>query len=181
MKKNIFLFIVFICIVVLSYYMYKQVNKTATSSRISCQKEVATFERVYKPNDIKLVQAQIKNGSIRVHSSVQKAHYSRSKLFDYVKLSDMDKVVDEVLKKYHTISKETEKHLGITYYIYENDVNDPGKKTARSKLYAGYVVFQFYNKKQELIYQVQIDFMDKKGADIPKRIECSIKSFMTLK
>jgi len=180
-KNNIFLFIVFICVSVLSYYMYKQINKTAASSRISCQKEVATFERIYKPNDIKFVQAQIENGSIKVYSSVQKAHYSRSKLFDYVKLSDVDKIVEDTLKKYHTSSEKKEENLEINYYIYENDVNDPGKKTARSKLYAGYVVFQFYNQKQELVYQVQIDFMNKQGEDIPKRVECAIKSFMTLK
>jgi hypothetical protein len=161
--------------------MYQQVNKTATSSRISCQKEVATFERVYKPKDIRFAQEQIKNGHIKVSSSVQKAHYSRSKLFDYVKLSDVDKIVDDTLKKYNTSSEKKEENLEINYYIYENDVNDPGKKTKRSKLYAGYVVFQFYNQKQELVYQVQIDFMNKQGEDIPKRVECAIKSFMTLK
>jgi len=63
--------------------------------------------------------------------------------------------------------------------IYENDKKDPGKKTARSKLYAGYIEATFKVNKQ-ITYKIQTDFMNLKGKDIPQRITCLVNSVMTL-
>jgi hypothetical protein len=162
------------------YTQVQKSNKSARAMRIECQKQSITYERVYIKKDIKLAQKLLQNGNVKFSSSVEKAHYAKSRLFEYVKLEDMDKVLKNVLKQYMTKQVIEDKNLNIFYYIYENDVKDPGKKTPKSKLYAGYVVFRFYNQTEDLIYQVQLDFMDKKGADLPQRIKCAIKSFMTL-
>ena len=134
------------------YTQIQKENKSARSSRISCHKDATVFERLYIEKEKKAIQKKLEEGNYTLSSSVLKAVYSKSKLFDFV---DLD-------------------------YIYENDVDDPGKKTAKSKLYAGYIVVKFKNDKNELIYQVQVDFMDKKGADLPQSIKCAIKSFITI-
>jgi len=69
----------------------------------------------------------------------------------------------------------------LSYYIYENDIKDPGKKNEKSKKYAGYIVTKLRNKKNKLIYQNQIDFMDFKGADLANSVECSVESLLTYK
>jgi hypothetical protein len=84
-----------------------------------------------------------------------------------------------LLDSYVQIKNDKEKNYNYSYYIYENDKNDPGKKTKKSKLYAGYIVFEVKNKNNKTIYKVQIDFMDKHGADIVGSINCTIESFMT--
>ena len=63
--------------------------------------------------------------------------------------------------------------------VYENDKKDPGKKTPKSKKYAGYLTatFKIDNKK---VYKIQTDFMSLQGEDIPQRISCIVKSVMTL-
>lgn len=141
---------------------------------------MTTFERVYDKKKLNEIKKLLKSGNVTIDSWVEKAKYSKSRLFEFVKLEDMNNVTKKVLKKYQESSvTKDEKKLKIEYYIYENDVDDPGKKTKRSKLYAGYVVFRFISD-NELIYQVQVDFMDKKGLDIPNSIECAIKSFITI-
>lgn len=184
MKKYIVTFIVLSFVFILGSSFYKQVQKdmnAGKSTRIECQKKATSFERVYIPQDIKFAQEQLKSGNVRFSSSVKKAHYSKSELFEYVSLAQMDEVLQNVLNQNIVTRKVEDSKLDIKYYIYENDVNDPGKKTEKSKLYAGYVVFQFFNVKKEPIYQVQIDFSDKKGADLSRRIECAIESFITIK
>lgn len=180
-SKYLFLAIGFFLIFIISKSAYDQLNKktVAKSMRLDCQKELTTFEKIYKYDEVKIAKDLLKSGNIVINSSVEKAKYSKSRLFDYVKLEDMDKITKSILKTYEQKSKIKDKKLNIVYYIYENDVLDPGKKTEQSKLYAGYVVFKFIIS-GELIYQVQTDFMDKKGLDIPKSIRCAIKSFMTI-
>jgi len=177
--KYIWLVLSFAFIYILGDAIFTQINKSAKATRIECQKKATSFERVYLKNEIKLAQERLKNGSVEFTSSIKKAHYAKSKLFEYVKLSDMDTVLASILKTYAKQKDSKDKKLYISYYIYENDKDDPGKKTKKSKLYAGYVVFRFLNTNRDLIYQVQIDFMDEKGIDLPQRIKCAVESFIT--
>ena len=75
--------------------------------------------------------------------------------------------------------QKNEQPYRLMLIIYD-DPNDPNKKTEKSKLYAGYLVFSF-KLKNTLIYKIQIDFIDKKGADISKVLDCAIKSLNSLK
>jgi hypothetical protein len=182
MRKNISLFITIFLVIIIGNAIYTQVTKESNSpkaKRLPCQQHQTSFERGFDNSLIKIAQKQLENGNFKFSSYVEKAQYSKSKLFDFVKLSDMDKVTQNELLSYTKNRQESKNKLKIVYYIYENDIKNPGKKTKKSKLYAGYVVYKFYNNKNKLIYQSQIDFMDKKGADIPKSIRCAIKSFTT--
>jgi len=173
------IFIIFL----LGSSIYKQLEKqsnSAKSTRIICQKNNTVFERVYNDKEIKVIQNKLKENNFTLSSSIKKAKYSKSKLFDFISLAQMDQITIETLNKYVIKQKLDDDKLRISYYIYENDIDDPGKKTAKSKLYAGYVVFKFKNNNNELIYQVQVDFMDKKGVDLPQSIYCAIKSFTTI-
>lgn len=183
MKNYIIVFV----IVFIGYFIgdsiYTQMTKDKTpgkAKRIECQTKTTTFERGFGDEDIKKAQEKLEQGAVEYSSTIEKAIYAQSELFNYVNLKETNKIFDMELKKY--IIKESEnkeKPLKISYNIYENDVKDPGKKTKASKLYAGYVVLQVKNDKNKVIYKVQIDFMDKKGADLAQSIQCCIKSFAT--
>ena len=79
----------------------------------------------------------------------------------------------------HQRATKSNKKLVIDYFIYENDKDDPGKKTAKSKLYAGYLVFNFLLEGEQ-VYRLQIDFMDMQGKDIDEKIRCIMKSVLSL-
>jgi hypothetical protein len=180
MKKYISVFLIVLVVVVVGQEVYKQLNKkTPKASRIACQKRTTSFERGYDKKEIKLAKQKLATGNFVVDSYVEKPVYTKSTLFDFISLKQTDKTTQEALSKYINQAKESSDKLKISYYIYENDVNDPGKKTKKSKLYVGYVVYRFYGSNNRVIYQSQIDFMDKKGADINKSIACAIKSFAT--
>jgi len=182
MKNYIGYVIGFVLIFIVGSSIYEHNKKSDAykkSQRLDCHKTMTSFERVYDVSKIKDAQNMLLSGNYLLSSSVQKSVYAKSKLFDFVKLEDMDKVALKTIKSYVKKLEPSDNKLKISYYIYENDVKDPGKKTEKSKLYAGYVVFRFSNQNDELIYQSQIDFMNKQGADLPKSIECAIKSFIT--
>ena len=182
MKNYIGYVIGFVLVFIIGSSIYEHNKKNDVykkSERLDCHKTMTSFERIYDKSKIKDAQTMLLSGNYLLSSSVQKAVYSESKLFDFIKLENMDKVTLKTIKSYVKKLNPSEDKLKISYYIYENDIKDPGKKTEKSKLYAGYVVFRFSSQSDELIYQSQIDFMSKQGADLPKSIECAIKSFIT--
>ncbi len=184
MKSYVWIFIALFFIAIIGQGLYEQIlkdGKSAKSKRISCQQKVTAFERVYSSEKIKTTQKQLEYGNYELTSSAQKAVYAKSKLFDYVNLSDMNAIAIEKLQTSVKKRELSDDKLKISYYIYENDIKDPGKKTEKSKLYAGYVVFRFSDENDELVYQVQIDFMDKQGKDLPDSIRCAVESFTTIK
>ena len=178
----VLLLVVFLVYVVFES-IYKEINKktlSAKAQRIECQNRTTTFEKVYLKNDIVELQELLYSGHYSLKSWVKKAKYSKTRLFEFVNLKDIDIVTKNIIKSYAKKQNNSEKKLKIEYYIYENDVDDPGKKTERSKLYAGYIVFRFLNDKNLLAYQVQIDFMDREGKDIPNSLKCAFDSFLTI-
>ncbi len=184
MKKNLLIFIGVFIVAMLVFQTADIPSATGVpasgkAKRIPCHKTSTAFERGFGDKFIKTAQAQLSSGNFTFSSRVEKAKYAPSKLFDYVKLSDIDAITQIELEGYLVEKKLTDEKLKIKYYIYENDVGDPGKKTKKSKLYAGYVVYKFYNKKNKLIYQSQIDFMNRQGTDIAQSVKCAIKSFAT--
>ena len=184
MKKNLIIFIVVFAITMLAIQTADipsdtGVPESGKAKRIACQEHATSFERGFGDEDIKKAQILLENGNVTFTSSVEKAVYAESKLFEFVKLEDTDKIVQNELNKYIKDKIEQKDKLNLSYYIYENDIKDPGKKTKKSKLYAGYVVLQVKNENNKTIYKVQIDFMDRQGADIAQSIKCCVKSFAT--
>ena len=184
MKKNLIIFVgVFIVAILVMQTAdipsEMGVPESGKAKRLLCQQQMTSFERGFGDEFIKKAQQQLESGNYKFSSYIEKATYAPSKLFDFIKLADMDKVTANLLKANIKTNKPNDEKLRISYYIYENDIGDPGKKTKKSKLYAGYVVYKFYNKNNKLIYQSQIDFMNKQGDDVPASIQCAIESFAT--
>ena len=183
MKNRISLIVFIIIFVIISNEVFKQATKkphSAKASRLQCQKKAVTFEKVLKPKLIKILQQTLKSGDFKIIVLADKAKYMKSVMFNFV---DIKKVEDDFKSKIEsydtTIKKEKSGDIFVDMMIYENDKKDPGKKTARSKLYAGYIEVTFkVNKKN--VYKIQTDFMSLKGADISQRISCIVKSVMSL-
>ncbi|MBN1838971.1 MAG: hypothetical protein JW802_02895 [Campylobacterales bacterium] len=175
MLKKLRFVLGFAIFVFLAYAIYTQVTKTSCRSlRLECQKETVVFERVYFKEKVHAFQEAIRTQGLVVDLETQKSHYAPSKLFERL---DLNEVRNILIREFgETPSKDS---LRLHVLIYENDPLDPGKKTKEAKLYAGYVVFSFFEG-ADLVYKIQIDFMDKKGEDIAKRIACAKASLMAL-
>jgi len=159
--------------------VYHQMTKKGpNSTRIACQKECKVFEKIYNKNLAEAAKTALLSGNYTLKSDIKKARYMKSRLFEYVHIEDVDKMVGDAIAKQKHPDIHSDKQLLIDYYIYENDKEDPGKKTKKSKLYAGYLYFLFMLDGKKA-YVVQIDFMDPQGRDIAKRIDCALESFLT--
>lgn len=162
-------------ILLLGHAIYTQATKSGCRAmRLECHKETVVFERIYLQDEVKALKETIRSKGVFLEIETQKAHYSPSKLFEIL---DLEGVRNDTLKEFGNASSQDAPRLHVL--LYENDPLDPGKKTKEAKLYAGYLVFSFY-KGVDLVYKIQIDFMDKEGKDITKRIACAKESLMAL-
>jgi hypothetical protein len=152
--------------------IYDQLNYKPLNGggRLECQTEVIFFEN--GKGDVEPVKRLLKERKYSLTSSIQKSVYMESKLFEIVSLQEVDQMVVEKL------GKSSGDGVDIVYFIYENDKLHPGKKGRKSKLYSGYLNFDFQID-GDSIYQSQIDFMELDGSDIEKRLECLLESFFT--
>ena len=159
--------------------IYQQNNKKgARSTRLACQKECKVFEKVYKEDLLEKAKLALKSGNHELDSSIKKAKFMKSTLFETVQIEEVDQDVKEAIAKYKKPDLHSDGNLKIEYYIYENDKADPGKKTKKSKLFAGYLRFAFILDAKK-VYMIQVDFMDPQGRDIKKSVDCAIESFVT--
>ena len=180
MLKNIVIVLGFIALVLFITYGVGQNKHTNGKSKwLPCHNEVVVFEKVYKPKLLEEARTALEQQNYVIDSQIQKAHYMKSELFEYVKIKNVDQYLKETISDYQSQVKKETKQIKLKYMIYENDINDPGKKTQKSKKYAGYLKFEVIYKSKK-VYAIQIDFMDKQGKDIPERITCAMKSLMTI-
>ncbi|HIP59202.1 MAG TPA: hypothetical protein EYH01_02090 [Campylobacterales bacterium] len=145
------------------------------SSRLACQKEATTFETIRKPEQMSEAIKALKSGNYELDSEIRFSKYMKSQLGKYLSVEDVDKMLKEVIG---VVSKPSDNALIIDYSVYENDKKDPGKKTKKSKLYAGYIYMNFKIGKTS-VYDIQIDYKDLEAKDLKKRIECAISSFLS--
>jgi hypothetical protein len=184
MKKYIITFIVLIIVGLLGNSIYNQITQDklpGKAKRLDCHKKTTVFERGYGIKDIKEAQELLYSGNYKITSGIDKAIHMKSSLFNFVNIEKLDKnFAFFLLQKVKTQKKETG-ILQVDYIVYENDKEDPNKKSEKSKLFRGYVVMKFKNQNNKVVYQVQIDFMNNEGKDIPKALECAMESFLTYK
>ena len=154
-------------------------QKSAKTARLECHTRSTTFEYVYKKELVKSMQDTIKNGNVKIKSKFKLSEYMPTKLADHISLSEVDAMIQKKIDLHRRTSKSDDNTLLIDYFIYENDKEDPGKKTVKSKLYAGYLVFHFLLE-GERVYRIQIDFMDLQGKDIEEKVQCVFKSVLSL-
>ena len=179
--KYIYTILAIIIIYFVGNDIYKQNTKTAgggKSTRLACHKTCKVFERTYDVELLKKAQKTVRAGEYELTSRIKEAKFMETKMFKYVQLEKVDQMVKDTIAKRKQADARGDGKVAIDYYIYENDKADPGKKTKKSKLYAGYLRFTMtYNGKK--VYSVQTDFMSLEGKDIPKSVDCAIESFET--
>jgi hypothetical protein len=178
--KSILYWAVIVAIVaVFSVEIYQQLNpKKAKSSRLQCHEKVTVFERIYHKDLVQNVQNAIKAGNVALQSRVQKSQYMNTQLFEHISQETIEQKILTSFASQKTSSKSDDK-VAIDLLIYENDKDDPKKKSAEAKKYAGYLTFE-YKIDAKVVYRFQIDFMDMQARDIDERIKCAVQSVMSI-
>lgn len=177
MKKILLSLIAIFIIFIIGKEVYQtKTKKSSNATRIECQTKQVVFERVYDAIGLEhLISELKKDKSALVSIKEQKSKYMPTQLFNHINIEDI---------KYYLMAKMDienyrNKNIVIDILVYENDKLDPGKKTQKAKLYAGYLVFDFYYE-GVVVYKIQIDFADFQGKDIEEKIDCVIQSLLTL-
>ncbi|WP_198304510.1 hypothetical protein [Arcobacter vandammei] len=148
------------------------------SKRVSCQNSVTTFEKIYT-KDLDFAKELLFSSNFDIESKIEYSKYMKSNLKDSFSTINSDKLLIEILDNLKKYDKKSNDKLLISYYIYENDKEDKGKKNKEALLYAGYLVFEF-KLKNELLYKIQIDYMKTDSSDIKERMNCAINSFLSI-
>ena len=150
--------------------IYQQITKRSIkSNRLECHKNITMFENLKNEQLLKELKSELADKNYQLVSSLEKATYMKSQLFNHISLKEVDSFI------YRYLGEPTGNKVTIEYRLYENDKLNPGKKTEASKKFAGYINFQFILNKT-LVYQSQIDFMQLDGSDIEQRVQCAIES-----
>lgn len=165
------------------YGIYAQLNKPSVKlRRLPCQQEVTCFERSYAPDQLQEAVTLLQQRAYRISVSAQPSVYMKSRLFESVDTADIERVIAEAIERripqHEGTPAAAEEPLLIQCLIYENDKKDPGKKSKKAFLFEGYLLFSL-SLGEKILYKFQIDFMEPKGADIPKRIDCLVQSILT--
>jgi hypothetical protein len=155
-------------------------NPMKKEARVPCQKKTVTFEKISNRDLIEKAVSLLESGNYTVKSRIEQSVYMKSQILNYISVEKADKILTYTIKKYLKNDNNDNDKLLIDYYILENDKEDKGKKGTACKLYAGYLVFEF-RLNGKLIYKIQTDFIEEDTSDIPERMDCVIKSFITLK
>jgi PBP1b-binding outer membrane lipoprotein LpoB len=134
-----------------------------------CMKEVVAFDKIESKKILNQQYQDFLQKGGKFESKIEYPEYMSS----LIKGKITTESVDEVVKKY---IKESNSDYKIKYTIIENDKMDPKKKTQKCKLFAGYLLFEFFYKDTRF-YKIQIDFMQTDGSDIEKRVKCMMKMF----
>jgi len=182
MKKYLIYSIVIVILGAISFSIIEQTSKHKVPGkldRLPCHKNITSFERAYDTTLLNNTKTLLLNGNYQIKSYIDKAQFMKSTLFDFINLEETNKHLYEIIDTKAKKQRIYNKGATIEYTIFENDIEDPKKKSDKCKLYRGYVVLKVKNDKNKVLYQVQIDFMDYKGKDIYKTLDCALESFLT--
>lgn len=160
------------------YFQMTKDKIPGKAKRIPCHQNITAFEKSYNKTKILEAKELLKSGNFKITSGVDKSTHMQSSLFDFVDMKKLDTQLLEQLNKNISTKKLQDKKVTVAYKVYENDKEDPKKKSDNCKLYRGYVVLKV-TLDNKTLYQVQIDFMDYKGKDVPQTLSCALESFLT--
>lgn len=179
--NKLFLLILSSVILFFGYGFYEHFKTTQSKKekRVPCQQKTITFEKISNKSLIATSINLLQTNNYEIVSKIELSQHMKSKILKYISVERANELLIKTIDNYTLKENPSEKKLLIDYYIYENDKEDKGKKSKKAKLYAGYLVFKFKLDKK-LIYQIQTDFMKMDTSDIENRMECVIKSFITL-
>jgi hypothetical protein len=149
--------------------------KLSTPKIPECQKEVTCFTKASENKElVSKAQSAIEAGNYEIEGYSVEAEYMTSTLNSYITPEDVIEQTTKLLPQ-----KTSSKDAKIKFIIYENDKESPKKKSDNCKLFAGYLVYEFYYQ-NSLAYKIQIDFINEDKEEIKSRIECAVESFMAL-
>ena len=151
MASKIYIGFIVAFILFLTYGVLNQKKDDPKAKRVACQKSVTTFEKIYK-KDIQKAKELLKSSNYNIESYIEYSQNMKSNLKNSFSNKDSDKILVDDKKSFETEEKQQNEKLLISYFIYENDKKDEGKKNKDAFLYAGYLVFEF-KLKDELLYK----------------------------
>lgn len=168
----------------IAYGVYGQMTKPPMKpQRIPCQKEVTCFERLYgTPEALSRVVDLLARRHYGIETTTQPSVYMKPRLFDTLDPAEAEaearRAIERLIPR-KAASAGAKAPLRVKFLIYENDKKDPGKKSKKAFLYEGYVVFSFLLE-GKTVYKVQVDFMEPEGRDVNRRIDCAVRSLVSL-
>jgi len=183
MVKKSFIYIALIIAVgFIAYNTFMEINKKKVPGkldRLPCHKNITSFERAYDSDKLNKAKGILLSGNYKLQSDKDKAQFMQSTLFDFISLEKIDKYFYNLIDSKTKNPRSYQDGITIDYTIFENDIEDPKKKSDQCKLYRGYIVLKIKDSNNKVLYQVQIDFMDYEGKDINKTLECTLESFLS--
>ncbi|PLY09311.1 MAG: hypothetical protein C0626_09975 [Arcobacter sp.] len=168
--------IVIIAIVITLYSKYGPKVKTPSRvhSNLECQKTTSTIDKITSPSLLKDAKYYMENGLYVLNGGFIKPRFGKFYLKDEITIEEAN---DFFKLKIAIVQKENPvKYLNIKYEIIENDKNDPRKKDAYSKSYAGTILSSFRINGKEA-FMMKTDFLEYDKKDIKNRIDCIIEAF----
>ncbi len=177
-------FFILLLIFIIGFFTYGIVTKESNNpikkqKRLSCQTKTTTFEKIANKQLAQEAIKLLESSNYIIKSRIEKSVYMESQIDKHICEEKANEYLNKSISRYLKTKEEKEQKLLIDYYILENDKEDKGKKGTKCKLYAGYLVFEF-KLDNKLIYKIQTDYMNMDTSDIPERMDCVIKSFITL-
>jgi hypothetical protein len=172
MKKIIIYLLIGAVVLLFGISAYKEATKSgAKAKRLPCHEKVTVFERLYLPNQID--DFKIENANLSASITLVPSVYQAPKLFKAIPKSEIESLVKKHLK-----AKLNESYpLHVKVMVVENDKLDPKKKNNDAKSFLGYIRASYY-KNGDLIYQIQVDFLDKN--EIKDTLQCIHQSLMSI-
>jgi len=149
------------------------ISQPKPSSFPPCTAGVVTFDKI--TGDLNKLITIIENGEFNIETSIIHAKFMDTKVERFV---DKDKLLHLNIGVFGKGSS-IESGNKIKCELFENDREDPGKKSQSCKLFAGYLLYTFYVDGEQ-VYKIQMDVAKNDFSDIKDRMEC-IKESLLLK
>ena len=109
------------------YGVFNQNRIDPKVKRVPCQNSVTTFEKIYS-TDLKFAKELLLSSNYIIESKIEYSKSMKSNLYNIFSNKQSDQILNDVLSKFKNSDKKYDKKLLISYYIYENDKEDKGKK-----------------------------------------------------
>jgi len=172
MKKIIIYTLVLAVIGLVGYSAYKEATKSgAKAKRLPCHERVTVFERVHDVQS--LADFQSNRAPLSASIELIPSTHQAPELFDIIPQSQIESLVLEHLN----VELGVQNPFHVKIIVMENDKLDPNKKNDDAKSFLGYVRASYY-KKNTLIYQIQIDFLEPNG--IGQALKCIDESLLSV-
>ncbi|AXX92247.1 hypothetical protein CPU12_01455 [Malaciobacter molluscorum LMG 25693] len=167
---NKFLYSIFILVfIVIIFVIYNQTNSSKKPNRLTCQNVTNTYEEIYDKKTIAKAKELLSAGNYKLNISMNYA--KKSDIKSYFSESDFKHILDSVLDNY----EEEYEHNAIKYITINSSFREKDIDSNN-----GYISFDFIFDNQT-IYKIKTEFKDSNIDELEDRVNCVIKSFVSIK